>query len=124
PDWSSDVCSSDLILGISGNDIVALQWVYRLAFRLGLRIDEVTGIRLNDFDSAQLRSHLKNNRLYYEAKSDPKDTTSNESSNSDIENLVLKIHSNSHRNVKNENANRQFDLSYFLNPNEFKEFCD
>lgn len=47
------------ILGISGNDIVALQWVYRLAFRLGLRIDEVTGIRLNDFDSAQLRSHLK-----------------------------------------------------------------
>lgn len=112
------------ILGISGNDIVALQWVYRLAFRLGLRIDEVTGIRLNDFDSAQLRSHLKNNRLYYEAKSDPKDTTSNESSNSDIENLVLKIHSNSHRNVKNENANRQFDLSYFLNPNEFKEFCD
>lgn len=41
----------------------------------------------------------------------------------DIDDLTLRIRLNSERDLKSDNATRQFDLAYFLAPDEFTGFC-
>lgn len=116
-------------LGLTEQDATCLKWVYILAFRLGLRIDEAVGICIDDFVSPQLRKHPDNRQLYYvfEAALDQhKDDRSDQKmtkTTGDIDDLTLRIRLNSERGLKSDNATRQFDLAYFLAPDEFTGFC-
>lgn len=112
-------------LGLTEQDATALEWVYTLAFRLGLRIDEAAGICIDDFVPAQLQKHPDNRQLYYQLKTNQDDPSAqNESSIPNaINDLILKIRLNSERSLKSDNATRQFDLAYFLAPEEFIGFC-
>jgi len=114
-------------LGLTEQDATCLKWVYILAFRLGLRVDEVVGICIDDFVSPQLRPY--NRQLYYvfeTALDQHKDDRSNHKirkTTGDIDDLTLMIRLNSERGLKSDNATRQFDLAYFLAPDEFTGFC-
>ena len=116
-------------LGLTEQDATCLQWVYILAFRLGLRIDEAARICIDDFVSPQLRKHPDNRQLYYvfefpsdQQNGDQSDQKRNKTTG-DIDDLTLRIRLNSERGLKSDNANRQFDLAYFLAPDEFTGFC-
>lgn len=114
-------------LGLTEQDATCLKWVYILAFRLGLRVDEAVGICIDDFVSPQLRPY--NRQLYYvfeTALDQHKDDRSNHKiskTTGDIDDLTLRIRLNSERGLKSDNATRQFDLAYFLAPDEFTGFC-
>jgi integrase len=116
-------------LGLTEQDATCLKWVYILAFRLGLRIDEAVGICIDDFVSPQLRKHPDNLQLYYifeSALDQHKDDRSDQKmtkTTGDIDDLTLRIRLNSERGLKSDNATRQFDLAYFLAPDEFTGFC-
>lgn len=116
-------------LGLTEQDATCLEWVYTLAFRLGLRIDEAAGICIDDFVSPQLRKHPDNRQLYYvfeSALDQQKDDRSHHKMRKtmgDIDDLTLRIRLNSERDLKSDNATRQFDLAYFLAPDEFTGFC-
>ncbi|MFH7765038.1 hypothetical protein [Acinetobacter sp. BSP-28] len=116
-------------LGLTEQDATCLKWVYILAFRLGLRIDEAVGICIDDFVSPKLRKHPDNLQLYYvfEAALDQhKDDRSDQKmtkTTGDIDDLTLRIRLNSERGLKSDNATRQFDLAYFLASDEFTGFC-
>ena len=116
-------------LGLTEQDATCLEWVYTLAFRLGLRIDEAAGICIDDFVSPQLRKHPDNRQLYYvfeSALDQHKDDRSDQKmrkTTGDIDDLTLRIRLNSERDLKSDNATRQFDLAYFLAPDEFTGFC-
>lgn len=116
-------------LGLTEQDAACLEWVYTFAFRLGLRIDEAAGICIDDFVSPQLRKHPDNRQLYYvfEAALDQQEAGWSDQTRSkttgDIDDLTLRIRLNSERGLKSDNANRQFDLAYFLAPDEFTGFC-
>lgn len=116
-------------LGLTEQDATCLEWVYTLAFRLGLRIDEAARICIADFVSPQLRKHPDNRQLYYvfefpsdQQNGDQSDQKRNKTTG-DIDDLTLRIRLNSERGLKSDNANRQFDLAYFLAPDEFTGFC-
>lgn len=115
-------------LGLTEQDATCLKWVYILAFRLGLRVDEVVGICIDDFVSQQLR-HSDNRQVYYvfEAVLDQhKDDRSDQKmtkTTGHIDDITLRIRLNSERGLKSDNATRQFDLAYFLAPDEFTGFC-
>lgn len=114
-------------LGLTEQDATCLKWVYILAFRLGLRVDEAVGICIDDFVSPQLRPD--NRQLYYvfeTALDQHKDDRSNHKiskTTGDIDDLTLRIRLNSERGLKSDNATRHFDLAYFLAPDEFTGFC-
>ncbi|MFN4316640.1 hypothetical protein [Acinetobacter parvus] len=116
-------------LGLTEQDATCLEWVYTLVFRLGLRIDEAAGICIDDFVSPQLRKHPDNRQLYYvfeSALDQQKDDRSHHKMRKtmgDIDDLTLRIRLNSERDLKSDNATRQFDLAYFLAPDEFTGFC-
>ncbi|MCA4791104.1 hypothetical protein [Acinetobacter towneri] len=116
-------------LGLTEQGATCLEWVYTLAFRLGLRIDEAAGICIDDFVSPQLRKHPDNRQLYYvfeSALDQQKDDRSHHKMRKtmgDIDDLTLRIRLNSERDLKSDNATRQFDLAYFLAPDEFTGFC-
>lgn len=116
-------------LGLTEQDATCLEWVYTLAFRLGLRIDEAAGICIDDFVSPQLRKHPDNRQLYYvfeSALDQQKDDRSDHKMRKtmgDIDDLTLRIRLNSERDLKSDNATRQFDLVHFLAPDEFTGFC-
>ena len=116
-------------LGLTEQDATCLEWVYTLAFRLGLRIDEAAGICIDDFVSPQLRKHPDNRQLYYvfeSALNQQKDDRSDHKMRKtmgDIDDLTLRIRLNSERDLKSDNATRQFDLVHFLAPDEFTGFC-
>ncbi|MDU3121330.1 MAG: hypothetical protein E6710_02705, partial [Acinetobacter baumannii] len=116
-------------LGLTEQDATCLEWVYTLAFRLGLRIDEAAGICIDDFVSPQLRKHPDNRQLYYvfeSALDQQKDDRSHHKMRKtmgDIDDLTLRIRLNFERDLKSDNATRQFDLAYFLAPDEFTGFC-
>lgn len=117
------------VLGLTEQDATCLEWVYTLAFRLGLRIDEAAGICIDDSISPQLRKHPENRQLYYVFESaldqhnDDRSEQKMRKTTGDIDDLTLRIHLNSERDVKSDNATRQFDLAYFLAPEEFTGFC-
>src|SRR5690606_13063953 len=99
-------------LGLTEQDATCLEWVYTLAFRLGLRIDEAAGICIDDFVSPQLRKHPDNRQLYYvfeSALDQQKDDRSDHKMRKtmgDIDDLILRIRLNSERDLKSDNATR------------------
>lgn len=117
-------------LGLTEQDAINLEWTYTFAFRLGLRIDEVAGICIDDFVSPQLRKHPDNRQLYHQFKTnldllqqDDPYVQKRSKTPSEINDLILRIRLNSQRSLKSDNATRQFDLAYFLAPEEFTGFC-
>lgn len=97
---------------LTTNQKKMLEVICMLAYRTGLRIKEILGLRLRDLVMTDLKyKTIGHDRYYYLCSNNPTF-------------VKIEIRNNYHRHLKTENAHRAMSLGELLTQDELSEFID